>query len=259
LPLAQRFYGDIGQRRIADLDLLVRPREVPEAERLLGKAGFRRTSRLLFGGTLASRFTPCLEYKKENLGLDLHWQLRSHPSFRVDYDRLWRTSETAAVGDRAFGVPSAEYELLTQILSIFTDVQLGTILLKSFVDVHKILEAVEESLDWDRFFLDRREEGLLRISVNVLDLALDALDARDRFPRLGSRLAGHASCVRWTRREKKMRLLERSKAALRNKSWAFPLYETTPFRTFSWWALSLPFRVAASPTGRQKWKQRVER
>ncbi len=241
---AQRYYGDIDRRAISDIDVLVRQEDVESAGAVLGSAGFERRSAIFLSQPLTVFFTHHFEYGRDDVVVELHWCLARHVAFRIDYPRVWRGQASVTHDDTRFRVLSDEYELVTQILSILKDVELGTIALKSLIDVYKILEACHERMDW-RSFLDRRgEEGLFRIALNVLDLVLDLLDGRQDFGNLAGEIDLHRELIGLDSREDKIDLVCRARSPWRRRRWASRLYEAPYWKTAAWWAGSLPFRLA---------------
>ena len=100
-------------------------------------------ARSLLGQRLSRRFTHHFEYRREDIPVEVHWVLQQHFSFALDYPRLWRESERSSFRGRRYRRLSAEYELVVHILSLLTDLQVGKLTLKSFVDMYRILERPE--------------------------------------------------------------------------------------------------------------------
>ena len=96
--LAQRFYGGPSKRGFLDLDLLVRPEQLRAAENLLVELGYQRRSTMLISRSLTTRFTHGFDFAKDGLGLDIHWSLGTHASYRIDPDRLWRAQAACRSG-----------------------------------------------------------------------------------------------------------------------------------------------------------------
>jgi hypothetical protein len=245
LHLADAYYGQFAARQIGDLDVLIAdPRAIGEFEKMLRGLGYRRRSRILGSRALMTRYTHHAEFDGPLVPLDLHWVLRRHSSFALDYRAMWKDKQLVEVRKVRFLALSAEYELVLQFLSIQNDVQLGVIRLKSFIDLYAILQRVAPTLDWATFLARRAEEGLLRISINVLDLALEVLDCRDEFPALGEAIAQHHDKLLLADGAAQMDLLRKTGSALARRRWALRLYETSAIRALYWWGLSLPFRLA---------------
>jgi len=241
---AQRFYGSLDARGFADLDLLLRsPGELDRVEALLLEAGYERAFRTLMGRTASRYFAHHFEYRRDALGLDVHWALQRHFTFAIDYERMWATSAPVVFGDRAYRAASDEYELVLQLLGLLTDLQVGKLVLRSLVDVYRVLRTVDGTLDWPAFFAARRRERIERPCAYLLAVVLDVLACRAQFPALDALLDARASALPPTRLARHAVLASR-KADVRQKLLSFRLYETAPAAAFAWWLVSLPFRFA---------------
>ena len=220
--VAQQFYGDMHQRFHWDIDILVPREDVLAADQLLRGAGYSKLSLVLVGNNAMTRFTHTYDYHKriggpdqsvqrQYLPLDLHWSLRSHFSYRLNYENIWEQQEECQLQGRSFPVLSAEYALVMNVLGIFCDIELGTTRLKSFLDLYKMLDAVDSGMDWDAFFEQRTSENIFMIVLNVIDLLLVVLECRSRFTGAASFVEKNRNFVRLRDREDKYRLLERSR------------------------------------------------
>ena len=241
--LAQRYYGNIDRRAIADIDVLVKKDEIDDVDDLLKRNGFVRKSVVFIDKSLSIYFAHHFEYARHDIDLELHWALSTHFTFKLGYERIWQEKMNFEFHKRNYWVLSDEYELVFQILSIFKDIELGTIKLKSFVDTYMILKAVDKNIKWKEFFDYRKKECIYLISLNTLDLVLSLLDCQGEFKELNSYIEQNEIYLKYKRLAKKLGLLDHSKFAIRNKLWAFGLYDTNAFNTFCWWAISLPFRL----------------
>jgi len=243
--LAQRFHGDVGARSIADLDVLVKGgRDLEHVERLLLADGYARAYGLLFGRRLSRAFTHHFSYRSGDVVVEVHWVLQRHFTFGIDYARVWRDAVQMSFRGRACRATSDEYELVLQILSALTDLQVGTLLLKPFIDMYKIVRILEQDGDWDGFFARRRREGLFTCSAYFLGLLLDTLDCAGELPTLAACLCetnvysppGNAEGLQYA--------LHGGRLDARQKLAALRLYQTSLGAALAWWALSLPFRLA---------------
>ena len=254
--LARQFYDDMHQRTHMDIDILVRREDLTVSSRLIRDAGFNKRSLVFLGDGAMTRFIHAYEYCKriaedarpgyrEHLPLDLHWALQCHFSFRLDYDAIWSQHEKCMQDGRPFSVLNTEYALVLGVLGIFIDIQLGTLRMKSFVDQYKMLEVLDSSIDWELFYQKRSQENISVITLNVMDLVLSVLDCRAKFPNVGLYIERNLHLVRLKDVNDKYRLLERSRFALHNLSWALTLYQTPVPLSFLWLLLGIPFRVAA--------------
>lgn len=246
--LSKRFYGDPERRSYGDIDLLVRDRgDLMRSHALLREAGYTRRSIPLLGHHAAMRFVYHFEYRAERAKIDLHWCLRSHFSYAIDYDRVWATAETERLeGD--FRVLSAEYVILLLALSILGDYQKARVRLKFLLDLYMILGTVGDGADWEAFLDERRREGVSKICATVLDLTLSILDCRQEFPKLASTLLQRGDLVERAALADPEEFIEWSgkvRDKMRNHIWTFRLHEGGMARSMGWRLLTEPFNQAA--------------
>jgi len=241
---AQRFYGDIDRRAMGDIDILIEKKNLAFFDRLLVENGFRRISIALFNKRVASRYVHHFEYRKGDIDLELHWVLANHFSFNLDYAKVWGEKQRFLFKGRPFCILPDEYELVFQILSIFKDIDLGTIKYRSLLDCYVALKAVYDTVDWSDFFERRRRESIFPISLNVLDIVLDLFEARGDFLALSRYIDRNPESIKYLDTERKLKLLNGSGGVLNGKRWALGLYQAPLLKSLCWWSASLPFRVA---------------
>ena len=256
LFVAQQFYGDIYQRNHMDIDIMVRRSELVASDRLLGDIGFTRRSLIFLNNYAMTLFIHAYEYRKRIAGdagpgsrkflpLDLHSSLQCHFSFHLDYEYIWSEQEQCLISGRRFPVLSKEYALVFNVLGIFVDIKLGTIRLKNFLDLYKMLDILDSGVDWHAFFQKRKQENIFVITLNVIDLVLSVLDCRSRFPGVERYIEESQQSIQLTNLSDKYRLLERTRFSRNNIRWTLALYQAPVIMSFLWSLISIPFRVAA--------------
>lgn len=103
-------------RPMTDLDLLVRPVDVPRARAALGAAGWRETDDPALHAMLGEghhHLPPFLDPRLPGLRVELHTAIfPSDHSFTFDEAHLWRAARPAAVPFAGALVPSVEHLLL---------------------------------------------------------------------------------------------------------------------------------------------------
>jgi hypothetical protein len=258
---AERFYGDRAARTSGDVDLWLRRREdLPRADRVLSERGITRRSVALAGWSVATHFTHHFEYRSDGIGIDLHWVLRSHFSFRLDSERIWRGRQALRALHRDLPALSDEDALAFLLLSSFTDLQHGKLRLKSVVDAGHLLRALDEGTDWQAFLAARAAEGTLRPTAAVLRMLLALLDAEADFPRLGETLRGSpcpetgvldpASLVE---------LVNGRDASLRNRLWGLRLYDAPLWLCAVWAVLAVPVKAGVYRRWPKLWERQPRR
>jgi hypothetical protein len=261
LYFADRYYGGVENRFSWDLDVLVRRDAAAAVDRLLRRSGYFRRSAVVVSRALTARFTHALDYGNERprFSVDLHWMLSTHPSFRVDYDALWASCESYDLLGRRFRVLSHEYEVVSNALSTFRDIQRGAIRLRAFVDLYRVLEAADAGLDWERFLARRRDERIAGVVANVLAVLFELFDCADRFPGAAAMVAAAGDMLVAPPGEGACALFDPGAGALPNRSWTASIYACPRAEVAAWWLVSLPFRMAVYKSGRRyaNFKRRI--
>jgi hypothetical protein len=250
--LARRFYGSDDRRCYWDLDLLVRHAALDDSRRLLTESGFERRSPMFFGERISIAVAHALDYAKGEVGIDLHWKFSSHPSFRLNYERVWDRREAWILDGRTCNVLSAEDALTLNLLSSFKDIERGAFRVRSFVDLWMILQVIDANFSWDRFFSERNEENVRLICAGVLSLFLVLFQSAARFPRLARELERHGDARFQGTRMDAMQLIEPTFLGPARRLWASRLYQISRTRHLAWWALSLPVRLNVHKPGKVK-------
>lgn len=254
---AMRFFGGINRREFADLDILIRRRDLGSVERVLADCGYARKSKVVLNRALTARFTHALDFAKPGSAVDLHWSLSANAAHALDYEAIWRRRQPFVLGEQRFFVLSDEYELVFSLISIFKDLERGAARVKAFVDLYFMLLTLSDTVDWQTFLDDRRGERLRRVCVGVLAILLEMFECAERFPQVAAVVAGDRT--RTTRTSPAPAdLLTAAEGALRNKLWAADFYECSRLQLFSWWLVSLPFRLAVHAPGRYGMSRHLE-
>ena len=114
--LAVQLYGGLARRDYSDIDLLVPPVQVDEAERILAELGYRSAQgdRAFRRAFLASQGQYALERADSPAAVDLHWDLSgAHLPFPLTPADVWRELAPVSIGERSFpGIAGANLALL---------------------------------------------------------------------------------------------------------------------------------------------------
>lgn len=248
--LAQRFYGSVDRRVFWDIDILVKRNELAHAAQILTRSGFKRTSRIILNTALTIYFTHALDFVKPGAAVDLHWALRNRPSYNFNYQDIWQEKQPFYLDDALLYVLSDEHALVLNLISIFNDLEVGKIRIRSFVDLYMMMRSINETVDWNQFLEDRKRDNVIKISVCMLDLFLTLFDCHGEFPKLAHAVSRKTSLLGITREGNIERLLRHSRVGLRHRMWAARFYEASRLRLLLWWIISSPFRRAAYRSGK---------
>lgn len=226
---AERLYGGLDRRPQFDVDVLVPRRAARRARRVLVARGFRRTDYDLHSETLV----------RGTAKVDIHHCLRAAPAYALREATLWRDAlDITIAGERARTL-SDEHTVLLLVLGLFEDLGQGMARLKQLVDLVRLLEKVDATLDWPQFFIDRAAENLLRITLTMLILVVEVMQAQAVAPRLVRRLAAYSpmACDGSGDRDRALGLLAAPRKAPANLAWFADVYPGwfTAYLAQFWW------------------------
>lgn len=245
--LAQRFFGDIGQRIFGDIDLLVRREDLDRAETALASVGFTRRSRVFLRRSWTTRFCHGFDFRRGRNTVDLHWTLGCHPSYRFDLDAMWSRATPLRLGERVYRGLCDDDALLFHCVSMFEDLDRGALRVKGFIDLHRILGATE--VDWDSYFAWLGQQGVRRICATILAILAKRFPGCGMPPGLSAALRSETTLVPTLSTAELDSLLDRAPGNPHSKRFAMNTYECHPARHAAWWTVSLPFRLAGYHQG----------
>lgn len=238
--MSQRFFGDALARVSQDIDFLIREEDAPEAEAKLMGAGYIPKTGSAAIRRLSKPYMHHSSFIKDGFAHELHWALRRHPTYRIDYARLWARRERIESDGRAYPTLPAEYELVLQALSMIDDMERGCLKLKSLADIAAIALQMDGHASWDEFFAERERENILRPTAWSLAFTLESLGIAGSLPQLSRKLSG---------------LLERLElrvgatlpaGPIGRKRLGWSLRESSALKNMAWWMRSLPVRILAN-------------
>lgn len=163
IALIQKIYPDIGSRYIGDIDLLVKPEDVPKATNLLGELGYSHPSSFFNPEkpyTIYLNSSPFSKPPHQKFGcggkptemhyfVHLHWHLlnTTFPLFmyRIDMKEVWQ---------KAFPEPCLDKEILMMAphhLIVYLSIHAFSHSFNKislFYDIQKVIEFYKDKLNW---------------------------------------------------------------------------------------------------------------
>lgn len=176
LVLAEHLYGDIAARPCADLDVLVRPRDLDPAREALRSIGFRQRATPGYKALVHPFHDPAWGRGSgaDHVRLELHWALWADSERRLGTAGLWDRAVDATLAGRPIRTLSPEDTLLHLAIHRTR----SALRLRWVVDVAALLRHHDAALDWDAFLDRATRAGARTASWAVLSLARDLLDTR---------------------------------------------------------------------------------
>jgi len=173
--LAETIYGGLGLRSLGDLDVLVRPTDLPTARAVLKELRFVQEADPGFENAHHPYHDPPY-YRTASGGdicLELHRGLWATRFFRLGTDVLWARSGITRLHGTEVRVLSPEDTLLH--LAIHRS--RSALRLRFVCDVAELLGRQAEGLDWDYVLAQARAAGARTALFYALTLAQELLDA----------------------------------------------------------------------------------
>jgi hypothetical protein len=241
----QRFYGDASRRQQGDVDVLVRSQQLEAALTALERLGYDVETNQDDGKPVAVRLREIrgpasdkaphgVTVRRGELKLDLHWCLNSRSSGRVAEGELWNARQAFKLAGHEFETLSDEDTLAFLLLSLCEDLRRGACRAKHFLDLYMMLRALEPRTDWEGFCERQREQGVLKVAVNVLAVFFALWGCAAEFPGVSRALARRLRLVELSDADEAVVLMERPRGSPENRLWFRRVYPRTPTRYWAW-------------------------
>ena len=153
--LAEAVYGDITLRPMADLDLLVKPSDLPVATEILRQLGYE-SDRPFDPVAQQARFQDMPPMRRPGGAMiELHWTLVT-PLCRAridqgELDSIWGRSVPATIAGAPSRALAPEDMLLHLCMHASVHHRFAGVGLKAFVDIAEVARHYEGTLDWSGF------------------------------------------------------------------------------------------------------------
>jgi hypothetical protein len=172
--LAEQLYGNVALRRMGDLDLLVKPADVPRARALLAERGFEPPPQLTASQVRTLLRRDCnlpLVRARDQLVLELHWAFAAGAfSFGLDWNEIEPRLESRDFAGREVPVFTPEDQML--ILCFH-----GTRHMWERVEwIAGVAELIRAGLDWETVLLRADRLGMRRMVLTAAALAAELMD-----------------------------------------------------------------------------------
>jgi hypothetical protein len=175
LVLAETLYGSLALRPLGDLDVLVRPSDLPRARAALGELGFAQADQPGYENAYHPFHDP--PYYRRAAGgpvcLELHWGLWASHFFQLESDMLWRRAAPARIHGADLSILSPEDTLLH--LAIHRS--RSALRLRFVCDVAELLRRHHATLDWEYLLAQTQAAGARTTMFYTLALAAELLEA----------------------------------------------------------------------------------
>jgi len=245
LYFGHRFYGDANRRHQGDVDVLVRGSQLEAALGVLARLGYDVNTNLDDGKPVAERLREirgrmpakaphAVTVRRGATRLDLHWCLNSRSLGRIDEEPLWAARHRFQLSGHEFETLSDEHTLAFLLVSLCEDLRRGACRAKHFLDLYFILRALDPHVDWEAFCERQREQGVLKVSINVLAVFLALWGCAAEFPGVVRSASRRLRLVELRDAEEALALMERPRGSAENRRWFRRVYPRSSSRYWAW-------------------------
>jgi hypothetical protein len=165
--LARQIYRNPNSRASCDIDMLVRARDVPEVDRLLDGAGYKRNDSAPLKFWMERLHHASYFNETNGHTVEVHWNFGIPAFFNLTSDEIW---SEVGLTEQGRVILSPELHLIQTLIHhhmhAFRE-------LKVLVDLLWIFHAYEEAIDWMSFASRLKGIGLIK----TLQISIDQLRA----------------------------------------------------------------------------------
>jgi hypothetical protein len=245
LYLAHRFYGDANRRHQADVDVLVRSRELEAALAALARLGYDVATNLDDGkpvserlreirGWMPAKAPHAVTVRRGDTRLDLHWCLSSRSFSRVAEESLWAARRRYQLAGHEFETLSDPDTLAFLLLSLCEDLRRGACRAKHFLDLYLMLRVLDAPTDWEGFCERQREQGVLKASINAMAVFFALWGCAEEFPGAAGALQRRLRLVELRDAAEAVALMERPRGSAESRVWFRRVYPRSAYRHWAW-------------------------
>ncbi len=147
--LGPAVYGDPALRPLGDLDLLVRPADVPRALGILASNAYRPVRPPLHSTTLTADETQIL-LRRGGTSLELHWELLDSPDHRyhLPMEPIWSNARPLSIGTSSAWMLGPEDQVIYLCAHLVLHHSDGRPHLLWFHDIGEVIAHDAGKLDW---------------------------------------------------------------------------------------------------------------
>lgn len=227
IHLATSVYDNIALRRMADIDLLVRPKDLENVAAVLQQLGYVQAFQRTTGPQSSSdhHLSPFL-HPSNNCQIEIHWTIAPpNSSYHFDIDSIWSNAQSVMIGQHNVLALSPE-DLLLHICWHTTYHHRFEQGVRSLCDVDAIVWTYKDIMDWELILARAKawkwERGLylmLYLANHWLSTPFPAIVEANKPPDLTSMIVKDATAQILADRESREMLSGNFINLWRTKSW----------------------------------------
>jgi hypothetical protein len=162
-------FGDRGLYLSGDIDVLVRPSDIPDVSRVLTEAGYKKYGAVSENDLFSSHYH--LIFQKDGHRVEVHWNLVKR-YFQIPPDFWWGDVRKTEFEGMEISALSGERYIMYTVFRLFDH---GFRPLKFFVIISELINRYQADIDWHMLLILSKRYKMERLMIFVLKLLRDVL------------------------------------------------------------------------------------
>ena len=168
--LANTAYGDIGLRSMADIDILVKEKDLKQSKEIMSSLDYEMNLDAPEQWYRKHHFhLPPFFHREKSIGVEVHWNI-ANKSYAVDIEEWWDRAVTMELRSTRTLIPAPEDMLLHFCLHLHYQMYRAEILKRGICDFSEIMRYYEGTIQWDIFHREASMCGLSKTADSLLYL-----------------------------------------------------------------------------------------
>lgn len=159
-------FGDPGLYLSSDIDILVKPSDIPGVEKVLTEAGYKKNEGISESDLLSSHYH--LIFQKDRHHVEVHWNLVKR-YFQIPPEFWWKDVQKTEYEGMEITSLSIERYIMYTVFRLFDH---GFRPMKFFVLISEIINKYQDEIDWQKLLSFSRRykmERLVTFSLKLLN------------------------------------------------------------------------------------------
>ncbi len=184
---SEMIFGNIGLYPAGDIDILVRPSDLYQAEKILNEAGYKKMKGVDEQDLISSHYHFIFQNDKNDI-VELHWNLVKR-YFHVSPDFWWEDTGKTRYEGLEIIVLSVERYLMYTIFRLFDHCFRP---LKFLVIIAGIIDRYEKEIEWNRLIVFSKRYKMERLVIFTLKILHELLGVRIPEDMKNRKIHGHS-------------------------------------------------------------------
>lgn len=178
-------FGDPGLYLSTDIDILVKPSDIPKVDKVLKERGYKKNEGISESALLSSHYH--LLFQKGRYHVEVHWNLVKR-YFQIPPEFWWKDVQKTEYEGMKITSLSVECYIMYTVFRVFDH---GLRPLKFFVLISEIINKYQDEIDWQKLLSFSKRYKMERLMTFTLKLLNDILGTNIPYYIIKKKIAGY--------------------------------------------------------------------